>query len=419
MAQPVSSAVTAQSASFRVQFGLQADPDFIATVQSNPTATLELGVPLLPTELADLQHRNEIADAAFGLQPYLENDPRFGGMWMDQAAGGVVVIDELGSDVAFEQAISSALPSGTSLRFAPARYPFAQLTAIRDAAEGAQDALARSLGLSLIAIDPVSNAVTLGLDPYSTAGAEALQKAYGEAVHVTSEPIDRVTTCVSADNCPDPSYKGGLGIYNTYGGTGWCTSGFAAGKVTGGTANHWYMLTAGHCIEFKGGLDFPNWLHSGSVLGIAIAYQSCDRCAADVGVLSIPAWDTPTNAVLANSTADIRSIASSKTNAQQGVGSQGCHRGHGIQAFNCGQVDMANADHQVTEPDGTVRWQNHNWRLNTVAASGDSGGPVMYLNAAMGVTEAGSSYTWYSTIDWSVSALGYRPCITATANPCS
>ena len=135
-------------------------------------------------------------------------------------------------------------------------------------------------------------------------------------------------------------------------------------------------------------------------------------------MITVSAWDTPTNQVYANTNTDIRSITSRVSNGNQGIGGQGCHAGYGSNAFNCGQIDMVDTDHLVTEPDGTVRWQNHNWRLNVPASGGDSGGPVMYVNAAMGLAEAGTTTTWYSTIDWASSALGYRPCITATTNPC-
>ena len=244
-----SSDLTARSTTFRSQFGLDADPGFVASVQNDPSASLELGIALLPAEVADLQRRDEVDKIAFGLQADLGQDERFGGLWVDQPAGGVVVVNEVGASKDFEQKLSASLPSDAVVRFVPAKYSLAYLTSLRNAAEAIQDDLSKSVGLSMIGADPVSNLVTLGLNPYTNAGVLVLQKSFGEAIHVIPAVPDPVATCVNRGDCPDHAYKGGIGIYNTLGGTSYCTAGFGAGKVTGGTANHWYILTAGHCIE--------------------------------------------------------------------------------------------------------------------------------------------------------------------------
>ena len=63
---------------------------------------------------------------------------------------------------------------------------------------------------------------------------------------------------------------------------------------------------------------------------------------------------------------------------------------------------------------------NNQWRIDITALSGDSGGPVLAGSNAMGILSSGATnQTWYSTIDLMNNALGYRPCISATANPCT
>ena len=144
----------------------------------------------------------------------------------------------------------------------------------------------------------------------------------------------------------------------------------------------------------------------------------CDGCYADVGVINISTWDTPTNLVYASANTDIRNIQFRRTNAQQGMGTLVCRGGFGSNNYVCGQVDMVDQSVLVDNLQGGAWWQTHQWRMTASLNNGDSGGPVMYGTAAFGLATAGTTRTWYTTLDYAAAAVGYRPCITAYNNPC-
>jgi hypothetical protein len=249
-------------------------------------------------------------------------------------------------------------------------------------------------------------------------------------VEVRYEPvaIPNDLPCNSRLDCPDP-VKGGVGIYNVNGGVNtWCTSGFAAGKRVNPTANHWYLLTAGHCVWKK--VLGTNWnIGDGSMsccglpMGDSINYRWCDFCSADVGVIDIVVWDTPTDKVFANNNTDVRLINDRRSNAQQAVGAPACRGGFISNNFNCGQVNLADMSHTVDNLQGGTYVQTHQWRLNITSTEGDSGGPIMYGTAAMGLhnstTSSSPIYSWYTTIDYAIAAMGYGPCLSAFVNPCT
>jgi hypothetical protein len=61
---------------------------------------------------------------------------------------------------------------------------------------------------------------------------------------------------------------------------------------------------------------------------------------------------------------------------------------------------------------------NNVCEISVPTQEGDSGGSVMLNQTAMGIAVAGSAWAAYSTLDWTLSSIGYNPCITASTNPC-
>jgi hypothetical protein len=197
-----------------------------------------------------------------------------------------------------------------------------------------------------------------------------------------------------------------------------CTSGFPAGKTSGGIANHWYMITAGHCI-FHGGGNGHSWQHGSLPWGVARVYQFCDRCSADVGVIEVNSWDTPTNVVYGASANDLHSIGARRSNSSQPTGVAVCRSGGKSNNMPCGTI--TGVDLTVTLHDnvnGLNYIYNHTWKASTASQVGDSGGPMLNGIYAMGIVVGGSTSTYYSTLDWINSSVGYRPCTTAVTNPC-
>ena len=409
----------AAATKFRVEFGLDADPAYIVGVAVDPAASTTLGVPLLPSEVAELDSRNRITSRLGPLVELLNNDPNYAGIYQDQQAGGEVVVAVTDDGDSTRAALASALPIGAVWRIAHVPHSAAALKSVRDQVEASEDVMGKSLGLSSVWIDSRNNRVSLGLDPYTDEAASALIAKFGDLVDVSFEPLQTVDTC-TRQNCPTPM-KGGLDIYNVSNplvGRQDCTSGFMSRRSASNPANSWFMLTAGHCLWWTGG-NGQNWNHFGNFIGSSLVYQYCDRCSADVGVISMKTFETPTNRVFASGSGDIRGIIGRRSNATQTLGAGACRGGESSNNYLCGTIDRVDQDVQLYGPDGALLWHNHRWRVNVTSQGGDSGGPVMWNFDSFGVVTGGQSATWYSTLDWINSSVGYQPCITASSNPCS
>lgn len=75
----------------RAQFGLRSDLPYVRTVDADPRSTTdELGIPLTTEEAADIAGRFDQQTTVRSLVEAAEDLDGFGGIWIDQAAGGVI-----------------------------------------------------------------------------------------------------------------------------------------------------------------------------------------------------------------------------------------------------------------------------------------------------------------------------------------
>lgn len=94
----------------RTEYGIRRDLPWVRLVASDPRASTAFGVPLLPEEEQSLFARNELptpVQAALG--PYGHLD-QFGGLYIDNSLGGVVVVLWTGDVARHEAAIRPLLP---------------------------------------------------------------------------------------------------------------------------------------------------------------------------------------------------------------------------------------------------------------------------------------------------------------------
>lgn len=83
---------TREAVRMRTEYGLRRDLAWIRDVAADPTAVMDFGVPMLPAETASLFARNELAaPVQAALREYGHTD-EFGGLYLDNAQGGVVVV---------------------------------------------------------------------------------------------------------------------------------------------------------------------------------------------------------------------------------------------------------------------------------------------------------------------------------------
>ena len=100
-----------EAIAFREQMGLRADLGWVQAVAANPDATLDWGVPLLPFEAAELERRpTGESDLVAAVQAYLaEHADEAGGVYLDQANGGIVTMLVTGDAAAHESAIREVI----------------------------------------------------------------------------------------------------------------------------------------------------------------------------------------------------------------------------------------------------------------------------------------------------------------------
>ena len=79
----------------RSQFGLRSDLPYVRTVDADPSSNTDrLGIPLTPEEAADIDARSATVSALHAAAQDLDG---FGGIWLDQPAGGVIHLGVAGT----------------------------------------------------------------------------------------------------------------------------------------------------------------------------------------------------------------------------------------------------------------------------------------------------------------------------------
>lgn len=227
------------------------------------------------------------------------------------------------------------------------------------------------------------------------------------------QPAATKVACESRSKCPNP-IKGGLQIYqpvdpsfNLY-----CTSGFMGRVNVNPVPGQWFLLTAGHCIKDSGG-NGRAWFHNGVWIGSAVFWSFAAGADADIGIIRMNQMEFPTNNLFGNGVGDIRQMTSWIANGNQTLGALACRGGQASNNWLCGTITDVN---KTVSVGGTNI--DHMWRMSRPSVKGDSGGPVAANFAAMGFNSAtDGTGTWYSTIDWSLTVSGYKPC-RSNANPC-
>jgi hypothetical protein len=105
-----------EAIAFREEMGLRSDVGWVQAVAANPAAVLDWGVPLMAFEVAELEGRPTGEDAMVGVvQAYLAEHPDIsGGVYLDQARGGIVTMlvtaDPAGHEAAIREEIGADAP---------------------------------------------------------------------------------------------------------------------------------------------------------------------------------------------------------------------------------------------------------------------------------------------------------------------
>ncbi len=417
----LSAAVLQRAIDFRVSEGLTFDLSTINSV-ANGEHTDRYGTLLTLAEADELDRRQDIGHGTDAILPELEGRPWFGGLWMDNLAGGQIVVATSGTPDLGEGYLLALLPKGAPVHFQPVTYSLATLSDFQTRVASLFDAPgAYEIGYRSVGIDQPSNSVVLQLRVGSVpTGVGFTDLAKSPMLRIEYVASDELDTCTSRTSCPNPM-KGGLSIQGTGGPIGGttCTSGFMGRSNSGNSTNQ--FLTAGHCLQ---SVANGNWYHNSKYYGPGIVENYFDGSYADFGVVRYSVGSgqfttqVPANYMFGQSTGDLRHMTSTMAESSQTQNTTICRAGQST-GYDCGVITALNRDVLTTDN----YHLHHQWQMDTAVDHGDSGGPVFWNFAAVGiisssvVNDKGHAFMFYGTMPEIRDAYGWRPCYVQTS-PC-
>jgi hypothetical protein len=103
---------------FREALGLNAEQSYVASLETDPGASRKYGLALTAAEEADLDERGRIQAELGSAVRFLDGIPdRSGGLFIDQRAGGVIVVNLVAGTEDDKALLASLLPAGASFEF--------------------------------------------------------------------------------------------------------------------------------------------------------------------------------------------------------------------------------------------------------------------------------------------------------------
>jgi hypothetical protein len=351
-------------------FGLRADRDFVGSLVG-PESEFA-GVPLTVDEEREMARRQRVQLGLGPLKDLLWSTPTFGGLYIDQAGGGIL-------DVALTAvpeggliaAIGAAAPDEAAVRFRVVANTQQELDAVHQAVEDlAHEDSDTSRGIGAIRTDIRKNVVTVEVRATDRTRIEPeLVQRFGDRVSVADPNAFVNDVCSNRSSCTP--YRAGIQIYRSGAS---CTSAFLAKK--NGVATY-YMLTAGHC-----GVLNTAWFHDENQVGIVQARAYVNNGNADAEAISRAGTTGHKNWIYVTDGEMARTVTARQGHNADAAGENVCQSGI-TSGFFCGIIwdtDVDNVD------DGTIV-QNNLREATYTSAGGDSGAPVFYGHLAKGVNK--------------------------------
>ena len=120
--------------SFRANFAFQSDEPFVRGTFDDPDGFpgSDWGLPLSPSEAADLDERGRIRPLIQPAIEYALSKPDSGGMWFDQRQGGKALFRFTDDLAAHEAELAGLMPSGADWEVVLAEYSTAQLRSLQE-----------------------------------------------------------------------------------------------------------------------------------------------------------------------------------------------------------------------------------------------------------------------------------------------
>jgi hypothetical protein len=359
---------------FREKCGLTTDADFVRTVMADRANYGPYDVALTAAEQDELAHRVDIERNIGPLKRFVETLPNFGGLWIDQHAGGVINVAFTTGGSEYADAIATLLPKTAVYRLVEVEYSQAYLEQLANEIWGDRDEL-ESLGISIghLYADISTGRVAVGVRDATADDEDLLQSRYGSAV--TSEPSDPTpSACTGRNSCYGPPLRAGIA------GDNGCSMAFQVHKGTSGVN----ILTAGHCV----GALFEDWDHaSNSNWPIGEVKQSGwpQSNYSDVARLNLVSSDLESDWVYRTSTGAHSHVHDQVPGEEEVEGMTVCLSGRkGGDGFRCGTLTHIGT---MNYGGGIVFYE---MRFGDYAIkNGDSGGAIHSAYRSIGVSAQG------------------------------
>lgn len=310
-AEPVSISI-ADAADDRSQFGFASDYSVVEALLSEPAAQIiwDYGFPITTSEQQDLLRRSSFVDYMDReVLPSVRRSPAYGGVWIDQRNGGVMVIGLVGSDRDLVQNVRALIPDDTpGVRFVDVTSSAADLTnALTRLSQ--MDAARLGFVAQAAGVRFRTNSIVIQVEkdayPHAKERADGVSRYLGVSVDIelTSSIRDlEQSACTSRGRCYGP-FRLGDRIYwpeanSSASNANYCGMSFHVVDPSDGP-NDKTFLTAGHCVyTFPGGTPDKAgpWHHDVDYRDAygRIGYRSSsrynDNARRDIALVRIENW---------------------------------------------------------------------------------------------------------------------------------
>lgn len=172
----------------RTSLGLRSDADYVEAVHAAPDSVRhDFGILVTPEEAADLDRRFAAQDDLGALAAYgAEHPDTFGGMYIDQAAGGDVVLLFTRDVERHARAASALAPAGVAVRVRQVDFTEAELNEVMDGLRPMNQP-----GLEMVSayVDTIRNVVTLEVKTDDPTLKQRLEDAHSGRLEVVVHPV--------------------------------------------------------------------------------------------------------------------------------------------------------------------------------------------------------------------------------------
>ena len=371
---------------FRRDFGLVSDVSYVKQLMADPAAyNGEYPVALTVAEREEMDRRIAMEDEMVELEVYARAQPTYGGHWIDQPAGGNIVVAFAGDADLHRAAVEALAPERATVQVINVARTMAELRAVDDSLWDDRHALqAEGILVRHWEIDVRNNELLVGIEKLDPTIESDLRDRYGAAIRAVESRNPTFTShtgCTSRTDCYGPPIRAGISgaPLNAYP----CSLAFL---IHAGSPVGW--LTAGHCAQTTGVV----WYHSNSgsrPLGTirATCWPQCTFSdAARAGELNA----TYSSYHVYNGQHSTVAVTASQALNADDIGDYTCLNARRTEAWRCGYIDAIGTVCYEEDASGncTLWFDEQRWATYS-AYSGDSGGAVHSAIITYGVRAYG------------------------------